>query len=230
MKNLILLFFALFSLYSSAQVSSDTLNTNARYLEDQFYLGVTYNFQRKKAPEDLSQRKLSYGLQAGFIKDIPLNSSRTVGLGIGVGLALNTYYSNLKAVENSNTISYTLETVDITRSKIETHLVEVPFQFRWRNSTSDEYKFWRVYTGVTFGYAVGARSKFISNTKELKISFDNSDVRKFQYGLTLDFGHSSFNAHIHYSLTNLFNDNVLLNSNEPIEVTPLRVGLIFYIL
>ncbi len=230
MKYLIVLFCALFSTNSVAQVSSDSLNTNSRYLEDQFYIGVTYNFLRKKAPENLKQRKLSYGVQAGFIKDIPLNSTRTFGLGIGVGLALNTYYSDLKAVENANDIMYTLETVDITRSKIETHLVEIPFQFRWRNSTPDEYKFWRVYTGVTFGYAVGARSRFISNNNDLKIAFNNSDVRRFQYGITLDLGNNSFNAHIHYSLTNLLNDNVSLTTDEIIELVPLRVGLIFYIL
>ncbi len=230
MKYWLFLFCALFSFYASAQVSDDSLNTNSRYFEDQFYLGVTYNFLRKKVPEDLSQRKFSYGVKVGFIKDIPLNQTRTFGLGIGVGLALNTYYSNLKAVENVNTISYSLESVNITRSKIETHLVEIPFQFRWRNSDPKEHKFWRVYTGVKFGYAVGARSKFVSNNDDLKISFNSQDVNRFQYGLTLDFGHNSFNAHIYYSLTNLLNDNVSLTTDEIIEIVPLRVGLIFYIL
>lgn len=230
MKYLILLFCAFLATYSSAQVSSDSLNTNSRYFEDQFYLGVTYNFLRKKEPDELSQRQLSYGVQAGFIKDIPLNTSRTFGMGIGFGLAINTYFSNLRADNTNIPIEYTLESVDVTRSKLESQLIEIPFQFRWRNSTPEEYKFWRVYAGIKLGYAVGARSKFVSNTNNINTSFTNDDIRRFQYGLTLDFGHGTFNAHFHYSLTSLLEENVLLNTGDAIEIVPLRVGLIFYIL
>jgi hypothetical protein len=239
MKGLICFILMLIPWLGSTQVAADSLSTNSRYFEDQFYLGISYNFLFKKEPSsdegaNLSQRKLSYGLQAGFIKDIPLNGEGTFALGIGLGGALNTYYSNLKAIEMGNEITYNIDANDIRRSKLETNLVEVPIQFRWRNSTSSEYKFWRLYAGFKFGYALGTRSKFVSrgggNETQSKITFNNTDIRRFQYGITLDFGYSSFNVHIHYSLTDLLNDNVRLESGEQIQMQPLRIGLIFYIL
>lgn len=213
-------------------MKSDSSVVNPRYFEDQFYLGVTYNFLLNR-PEGVEQQNLSYGLQGGFIKDIPLNTNRTIGLGIGLGLGLNTYYSNLRAVDQINGIAYTIleEGAPYKRSKLETHSIEVPLEFRWRNSNASDYKFWRIYTGVKFAYVYDTRSKFVPD-EDATIgidSFRNADARKLQYGLTLNFGYNSFNAHIYYSLTNLLNDNAVLGTDS-IEMRPLRVGLIFYIL
>lgn len=213
-------------LYS--QTEQDTITSNSRYFEDQFYAGVTYNFVLNQ-PEDVNQRNFSYGLQAGFIKDIPFNKDRTIGLGIGLGLGLYTYYTNIRALENGNDIIYRLveDVPEFKRSKLETYLLEVPLEFRWRNSDSETYSFWRIYAGVKFGYAFNTRSKFV--LEELKESFRNTDVRSFQYGLTFNFGYHNFNMHAYYSLTGLFNDGVTLDGND-IEISPLRIGLIFYIL
>jgi hypothetical protein len=198
------------------------------YFEDQFYIGITYNFIRNQ-PENLAQRNLSYGLNAGFIKDIPINRTGTKALGVGLGLGLNTYYSNLIARESSTEFRYRLDNAsfDIRRSKLETHLLEVPIEFRWRNSTASEYRFWRIYTGLKFGYVLGARSKFVA--AEFKESFFNTDVVDLQYGLTLNVGYNTFNVHIYYGLNDLFGDEVLLNE-APLGFRPLHVGLIFYIL
>jgi len=77
------------------------------------------------------------------------------------------------------------------------------------------------------GYVFSSRSKYVSDTE--KISFSNGDIRQFQYGLTFNFGWNTFNDHIYYSLSNLFNDNITLDG-ELIEMKPLRVGFVFYIL
>ena len=71
----------------AAQAEQDSTSVDKRYLEDQFYAGITYNFMLS-LPDDVSQRNFSYGLQSGFIKDIPLNADRNLGLGIGLGLGL----------------------------------------------------------------------------------------------------------------------------------------------
>lgn len=209
-------------------MGQDTFAGNTDYLEDQFYIGITYNFLLKK-PVDVSQRNLSYGLQAGFIKDIPVNSDRTVALGIGIGYNVNSYYSNLRAMESGDDVVYDIldGDTDFKRNKVETHLIEVPLEFRWRNSTAASYKFWRVYTGLRFGYVVGGRSKFVSDSADF--SFYNDDIRQFQYGLTFNFGYNTFNIHLYYALNDLFNDDVLVNGTE-ISMRPLRIGLIFYIL
>lgn len=200
-----------------------------KYLEDQFYLGVTYNFMMN-LPSGVEQRNLSYGLQGGFIKDIPLNWDRTLGLGLGLGYGLNSYYSNLLAVKQLSGITYELldGSSSYKRNKIETHVLEMPFQIRWRNSTPEEYKFWRIYAGMKFGYVFASRSKFVSSTE--KIAFNNTDIRNFQYGLSFNVGYNTFNIHTYYSLRSLFKDGIYLPSGAPISLQPLQIGLIFYIL
>ncbi len=219
----------LFTLLLGAQTVKDSVATDYKYLEDQFYIGVTYNFLLSQ-PEDIGQQSLSYGLRAGLIKDIPLNPERTFALGLGLGYGVYSYYSNLVATEaNSITTYSSVNTSDDTfiRNKIETHMIEVPIEFRWRGSTPTEYKFWRVYTGLNFGYVAGARSKYV--TEGNTFSFTNADVTKFQYGLTLNLGWNTFNIHAYYALNKLFQDSARFNG-QSIDMKPLRLGFIFYIL
>ncbi|MDF4221241.1 porin family protein [Maribacter sp. M208] len=220
----IVILFLLSTLYTNAQVANDSV-VYKRYLEDQFYLGLSYNFILNH-PEGSNQRNLSYGLQAGIIKDIPLNRTGTKAIGIGAGFALNSYYSNLVADISGETISYSIND-DITRSKLETHLLEFPLEFRWRNSTAEEYKFWRLYGGIKAAYVLGARSKY--DLGDISSGFKNTDLNEFQYGLTFSFGYNTFNINAYYSLTELFNGSASVNG-EVLQYRPLRIGLIFYIL
>lgn len=212
-----------------AQTLNDSIAVDDRYLEDQFYIGITYNFLLEK-PDEVDQSNLSYGLQLGFIKDMPLNSKRTVGLGLGLGYGVYSYYSNLQAVELQEGFEYLIidDDTDFKRNKLESHMVEMPFEFRWRSSDAVSYKFWRVYAGVKMGYALGSRSKLVPEEGQ-KTSFYNTDIRKFQYGLTFNFGYNTFNIHAYYSLSNLFNDDVYLDGTA-IDFKPLRLGIVFYIL
>ena len=227
----ILLFLCLFLLgiAATAQDTADSIKVDDKYLEDQFYVGLTYNFLLNK-PEGVNQRSLSYGLMGGFIKDIPINLRRNVAIGIGLGYAVNSYYSNLRATELNDGYTYQIldGSVAFKRNKIETHLIEVPLEFRWRNSTAVDYKFWRIYTGVKFAYVAGSRSKFV--TADRKDSFYNTDTENFRYGLIFNFGYNTFNIHAYYALNHLFQDGTLTENGQNIEFTPLRIGLIFYIL
>lgn len=225
-------FLGVMLLWVSAGLRAQELDPDAlpdsKYLEDQFYLGVTYNFLLDR-PTDVKQQNLSYGLQAGLIKDIPINADRTMALGVGLGLGLNAYYSNMLVSEVPGGFSYSVldDEARYKRNKIETHTIEMPLEVRWRNSTAEDYKFWRIYGGVKLAYVAGARSKFVSDDE--KVSFYNTDVERFKYGLTLNFGYNTFNLHIYYALQNLFKHGTTLNG-ENIELRPLRVGFIFYIL
>jgi len=212
-------------LNAQQEVSEVDLN----YLEDQFYVGITYNFILNK-PEPITQRNLSYGLDVGFIKDIPLNSNRNVAIGVGLGYAVNSYYTNLLVEEVDSQFGYStlLSETDSKRNKLETHLLEFPVEFRWRTSTPEDYKFWRIYTGLKFSYLLGGRSKRVGDLG--KQSFYNTDLRNLQYGLTLNFGYNTFNVHVYYALNNLFEDNLTLTTGEELNFIPLRIGLIFFIL
>lgn len=219
--------FLLFSVLLGGSMYAQNKEVDSLYLEDQFYVGVTYNTFGDK-PANLDQRNLPYGLQLGFIKDLPINKNRTVGFAVGLGYAVHNYYSNLVASKQNNNISYTLvdDDFDYTRSKIETHLIEMPIEFRWRRSTPTKYKFFRIYAGAKLGYVFSAKSKFISD--DLKDVFKNTDVSSFRYGLQFNIGYNTWNIHVYYGLNSLLDDAYV--GDEQLNMKPIRVGFNFYIL
>jgi hypothetical protein len=118
------------------------------YREDQFYIGVSYNLLGKK-PMNLSQTGFSSGFHLGFIRDMPINKKRNVAFGIGLGISSNSYNQNL-LIDKDNLGNSTYSILDgngtFIKNKFSTHLIELPFEFRWRTSTPTEYNFWRIYT------------------------------------------------------------------------------------
>ena len=207
----------------------EAAQNDLKYLEDQFYIGLTYNLLVNR-PSDVSQNNLPFGIQLGYIKDIPMNKRRNIGLGIGLGYNFNSYFNNLRATEENGTITYQLIDGDtqFNRNKISTHVLEVPLEFRWRTSTPDSYKFWRVYGGVRLGYVFANVSKFVSN--EENISFSNDDVERFQYDLYISMGYNTWNFYASFALNDILESNTLTIEGEPIEFNALKVGLIFYLL
>lgn len=203
----------------------------SKYLEDQFYMGLGFNFLQDK-PTDVVQRSLSYNIQAGFIRDIPLNYTRNFGLGLGFGYATNSYYTNIVASRTNGAISYEIVNTDdgnFVRSKLETQAIEFPLEIRWRTSTPEEYKFWRVYAGGKLGYVFSGRSRLVT-ANESSEGFSNGDLQKLQYGLTLSFGYNTWNIHAYYALNPLLEDGTSLTGGETIDFRVLRIGIIFYIL
>lgn len=213
----------------SQQDTIVVVEPDSKYFEDQFYFGVNYNVL-VGGPKGISQNSFSSGIMGGFIKDIPINKRRNVGFGLGVGLSINTIYSDLMAIKNANgTISYqeVPEDLDYNRNKLSMHFVEFPLEFRWRSSRAEDYRFWRIYTGVRLQYLFSGRSKFVTDIE--KISFSNSDIRDFQYGIYLSFGYNTWNFYAQYNVTNIFEDDRFLMNGESLEVNIIKAGLIFYI-
>lgn len=228
LRKILQIFLGMVLLVSSFPGNAQTTTSNPRYLEDQFYVGVGYNVLFDK-PGNVSQRNLSYNLQFGFIKDIPFNERRNIGIGLGLGYAINAYYSNVMATEEDNIITYGIvDEADFNRSKLGTHAIELPLEIRWRTSTAEDYKFWRIYAGARLGYVFSGRSKLVTDMGNT--TFKNPDIEEFHYGLTLSFGYNTWNLHAYYGLNNLLKKGTELESGEPIDFSVLRVGLIFYIL
>lgn len=224
-QSIHLFFMIVFSLNAFSQET----NPDDKYFEDQFYMGLSYNFLLNK-PMNVAQSNLSYGLQAGFIKDIPVNYNRTVAIGIGVGYSVNSYYTNVLATNTDVAIEYDFIDADLSykRNKLETHLIEFPVEIRWRDSNAQDYNFWRVYGGFKLGYAFANRSKFVS--QDAKTTNENTDLAEWHYGLMLNFGYHTWNIHLYYGLNQIFNSGVALENGSLLEMQPLRVGVIFYIL
>lgn len=198
-----------------------------KYLEDQFYAGIAYNILTQR-PDQVVQRSLSYHLEAGLIKDIPLNPSRTFGFGLGLGYSADAFYSNIGATQDGEGVAYTvLDNQSFKRSKIQTHGIDVPFEIRLRSSTPETYKFWRVHAGMKATYLFGARSVLV--TDEQRSGFKNRDVRQWQVGAMLNFGYNTFNIHLYYGITPLLDPEAQVNG-ETISSRVIRAGVIFYIL
>ncbi len=226
-STFLLIVFSIHGIWS--QEIKEVSDIDTRYFEDQFYGALTYNLLANR-PSGVSQNSFSYGLQLGFIKDIPLNSRRNVALGLGVGYVTASYYHNLKATQNGDDVVYSVlgsETV-FSVNKIETHGFELPLEIRWRTSTPDQYKFWRVYIGAKLGYAFSTMSKFVDDNG--KIKFSNDDINKLSTGLTLSLGYNTWNFHVYYGINGLLDNATVTETGEQIDMRAVKVGLIFYIL
>jgi hypothetical protein len=62
------------------------------YREDQFYLGLNYNTPKQTC--GYKPAKISLGVTAGFLRDMPINKIRNVAIASGLGFALNNYNEN----------------------------------------------------------------------------------------------------------------------------------------
>tara|TARA_R110001583_G_scaffold83631_5_gene220729 strand:+ start:13763 stop:14437 length:675 start_codon:yes stop_codon:yes gene_type:complete len=222
-KHWLILFFLLFFIKLNAQVNKDTIDL--KYLEDQIYLSLTYNVLIKK-PKPILQNGFSGGISFGFIKDIPINKQRNFGLGLGLGYSYNTYIQNLKITRDSQVTSFETA-LDYKTNKLGLSAIELPFEVRWRNSTPEKYKFWRIYGGVKFAYVLAAKSTFIDSETTLKTK-NIHEFNRIQYGLTLATGFSTWNVYVYYGLNPFFKD---VNFNgKALKLKDFNIGLKFYIM
>jgi len=187
---------------------------------------LTYNLLQNR-PKGLSQNSFSSGLHIGFLRDIPLNKRRNHAIAVGVGYSMNDFRQNLKITKFDESFSYALDN-DFDRNKFALHYVELPIEFRWRTSTIQSHRFWRIYTGFKLSYLFLNKSKFVGPDETLKY-FGNDDFNKFQYGAYLSFGYNTWNFHAYYGLNSLLKSEAKLDGKS-IDMNTINIGLMFYIL
>ena len=222
-------FLALFlNCFSTLQSQVDyIIEHDSLYREDQFYLSVTYN-ALINLPNNVSQNSFSTGVHLGAIRDFPLNKRRNIALALGLGYSFNFFNQNIR-ISGSNPTSYTtIEDSNYSKNNFSQHFLEAPLEFRWRTSKADSYKFWRVYIGLKLGYLIASKSVF-DDGSTLESQRNLKDLNRLQYGLTLSVGYNTWNGYIYYGLNPVF-DHVSTTSLQPIEMSALKIGLIFYIL
>tara|TARA_Y100000385_G_scaffold14260_1_gene14519 strand:- start:580 stop:1263 length:684 start_codon:yes stop_codon:yes gene_type:complete len=224
-KSISFLVFVLPFIGLSQSVSKNAIDT--LYREDQIYFGITYN-TLIDTPEAYTQTNFSPGLKAGFIRDFPINKKRNIAFGLGFGYALNISAQNLKITPTVNG-SFDYEFLygqNYQKNRFSYQAIEIPFEFRWRTSTAQSNKFWRIYTGFKASYVFASRTFFKANNET--IIYKDLELNPWQYGLTLSAGYNNWNAFIYYGLNPIF-ETVSINQN-PLEMKSLKVGLMFYIL
>lgn len=230
MKLLFALSLSAFTIVPLLAQEMTFVEIDSLYREDQLYAGVSYNLLGDK-PNDLSQNGFSSGFHFGFIRDIPLNKRRNVAIGIGLGYSGNSYNQNMQiAKDEGKNITYTIlsNASDFSKNKFSTHMLEIPIEFRWRTSTLEEYKFWRIYTGFKIGYLFTHKTKYQGQPSNQQYT-DIDHFNDFQYGLTTSFGYNTWNIHLYYGLNTLFNDKAFLDG-EAINLKSIKIGLMFYLL
>lgn len=229
MQKLIQLLFLFFSCSLLAQNDSipDFDAIDYKYREDQFYITLTYNILQNR-PLGITQNSFSAGINAGFLRDFPINKSRTFAVAPGLGFSFSNYKENMLVDDTSGEIVYSKLSPDVTfdRNKLALYSVDFPIEFRWRTSTPQSHKFWRIYTGAKFSYLFYSESRYVDNSRSITIK-NNPDLNKLQYGAYVAAGYNSWNLYVYYGFSKLF--------SKPLDETTrgfntLNVGFMFYIL
>ena len=202
------------------------------YREDQVYVGFTYNMVSGE-PDGIAPSQFSGGFHIGFIRDFPVNERRNIAFGIGLGWSIDTYGQNLfignsEVPERSHFQLLDRSRIDFDSNRFSTQSIDLPVQFRWRTSTVDSYKFWRIYAGLRPSYIYYFRSSFSQQGNRIRNS-EVPELERINLGATFVFGYNTFNFNFFYSLNSLFDDTATVN-DQSLELRTIQVGLMFYLL
>ena len=194
-----------------------------RYREDQIYFSLYYNSLGDNL-NNFKENKFSTSINFGFIRDIPLSKSGNFAIGLGLGIGINTFNNNLK-LSNSNTYIL-LNNREIPQKNVFNFSeFQVPFEIRWRNSSIDNYKFWRIYAGLKYSRLFSSSYSFENEQESYKLV--DIPINLDQLGFTLNIGFNTWNIGLYKSMNSLFNKKI---QSLPMDLEQFKLGLIFYIL
>ena len=194
------------------------------FREDQIYLGISLASLKSNA-EDFKPRALSRHFQLGIIRDIPLVSSSKFSTGLGLGVSFERYNTNLSYSEKSG-FSFSETDLDFESPLyFSIKSFEIPITIRWRNATYNNFAFWRIYGGVSLNWNFKNKAKQNSN-----IILSPDELKKWGSTAHLSFGYNTWNFYLAYRLNPIFSSIPSGDRDFSITLTPIKFGLIFYIL
>lgn len=230
MRIKFILFVLLIPFWCFAQnVATDFDAPDSLYREDQFYIGIAYaSFLNQ--PDGFTQNKFSPSITLGLLRDMPVNKKRTLAVAAGIGYSLTLYNHNVTITRDGDTNQYGIigDAVFFTKNRQTIHTLDVPIEFRWRNSTPESHKFWRIYTGFKMSYIFSDRYSFVSDEGNVTLT-NNPDLNRFLFGTYLSVGWNTVNLYAYYSLNPLFQSRAKIDDRE-VGMNGLHFGLQFYIL
>jgi len=218
-KLVTIIYFLSLGLYS--QYSPDS----KFYREDQFFIGSTYFIQTEKIDE-FKQNGFSGNFQVGFVRDLPLNKNSTKALGIGFGYERNYFTSNIQPVEQNDRIDYRIIVSRFleSKNKITFSSISLPIEYRWRKSSIDKYKFWRIYSGfkIKKNFSLKSNPSYGSDTVI-------KDFNDWTSSIYINAGYNTWNISLEYDLNPIIEDKKTTNGDN-LNISFFRLGLIFYFL
>jgi len=201
------------------------------YREDQFYINTSF-INTQKTPSGLRQNKISPSLGFGFLRDMPINKNRTISIAAGLGYSINILNDNLytyTASDANSTRVYEIISSDIyfTKNRLTTQYLDFPIEIRWRNSTFESHKFWRIYTGFKLSYLIHDKYTF-ENDLGTTVLKNDPNLNKLQYGCYISSGWNTLNAYLYYGLNPIYKNTEVNGQSNKMNFFTL--GLQFYIL
>ena len=219
-------FFLLFTLLLFVQSSfSQSGKLEESYREDQFYFGSSYFIQTEPL-EDFKQNGFSGNFQFGFIRDFPFNNSSTKAVGIGLGFERNFFTSNIQPSEIEDNIDYRIVVSRFleSKNKISFSSIVLPIEYRWRKSSINEYKFWRIYSGLKLKKNFPLYSN-PSYGSEIKID----KIEDWTTSIYINAGYNTWNISLEYDLNPIIKNKKTTDNNN-LNISFFRLGLVFYLL
>ena len=204
--------------------SQNNTGTNS-YREDQFYFASSY-FVQTESIKDFKQNGFSGNFQLGFIRDFPLNKDSTRAIGLGFGYERNYFTSNIQPIEQDDQIDYRIVISRFleSKNKISFSSISFPIEYRWRKSSLNEYKFWRIYSG----FKIKKNFPLYSNPSygsELVIE----EIQDWTSSIYLNAGYNTWNISLEYDLNPIIKNKNTVDGDN-LNVSFFRLGLIFYFL
>lgn len=193
------------------------------FREDQIFFGIAYPYF-SGAPTDVIQNKLSYAFSVGFVRDIPLNTKRTVALGLGLGWDQAMLFNNAKFSVASNTITSVLLAQEYKQNHLSVQSLAFPLEIRWRNATEDNHAFWRIYSGISLHVPIQIQGVFVSEDGIREVVSLPSTSTLFRWNA--HFGFNTWNISISHDLQPWASSSI---SKEKFNIKLTKIGLIFYL-
>lgn len=232
MKNVFLLGLCCFiSSFSFAQElggideltsKKDSVTLDYKYREDQFYFGISHTLMQGK-PVGFKGNSVSLGMDVGFLRDFPINKSRTIAIAPGFGFSYQNLRNNFGLAEDG---SYTT-LPSYKKNSLSLHMLDFPIELRWRTSTPESHKFWRTYVGFKASYVLGSRIKTSTDTYSTTVRGDDN-INKWLLGMYVGAGFNTWNFYAYYGLNPIYKEAPIKDDSEKLRL--FKVGVIFYIL
>lgn len=194
------------------------------FREDQIYLSIAYPYF-SEAPNTLIQNKLSYAFSVGFIRDMPINSQRTLAVGVGLGFDQATLYNNTLFTQTGNKIDASVIEEGYKQNYLRMQSLAVPLELRWRNATETKHAFWRIHTGVSVHFPMQFKSYNKTSTGQKNTTKLPSKGTILRWNV--HFGFNTWNISIAHDMQPWATFGAL---NREFDMNFTKIGLIFYIL
>jgi len=228
MKKIILFLLILCTSGLQAQVNDTLVNNQQQlrvndpfYREDQFYIGITHSLYLD-TPEGFKQNSISAGFQIGTLRDIPINEKRTWAIAPGIGLSTYNMRTNWLVLDPQQN-DYEVNS-NYTKNKQNFYFLDIPIEIRWRTSTIQSYKFWRIYSGFRYSYLLASDSRYQGYYGNIKHSNDKN-LNRSHFGAYISAGFNTWNFQAYYGFTPMYK-----SATNTKGMHTLHLGLMFYIL